>query len=92
MRSSFARLSLNRSPYHDPRTWKMTPAMIRARRPYFWKNATAFVVLSGITVGIYLYTYSFLGQDDFEDVPIPPISEAELVKLKKEYEASKKSQ
>lgn len=70
----------------------MTPAMIRARRPYFWKNAATFVVLSGLTLGIYFYTYSFLGQDDFEDVPIPPISEEELAKLKKEYEVSKKSQ
>jgi len=67
----------------------MTPAMIRARQPYFWKNAATFVALSSITVGIYLYAYSFLGDDDFADVPVPPVSEAELAKLKKEYEASK---
>lgn len=69
----------------------MTPAMIRARQPYFWRNAATFAVLSSITVGIYFYTYSFLGQDDFEDIPIPPVTEAELVKLKQEYEASKKA-
>lgn len=68
----------------------MTPAMIRARRPFFWKNAAAFVVLSSITVSVYFYTYSFLGKDDFSDVPIPPITEEELVKLKKEYAAQKK--
>ena len=67
----------------------MTPAMIRARRPYFWKNAATFAVLSTITVSVYLYTYSFLGKDTFEDVPIPPITDEELKKLKQQYEAEK---
>lgn len=68
----------------------MTPAMIRARRPYFWRNAAVFVALATITCSVYGYTYSFLGKDTFADVPIPPISEEELAKLKKEYEANKK--
>ncbi|CEP24396.1 hypothetical protein BN1211_5206 [Cyberlindnera jadinii] len=80
-------MALQQSKYHDPRTFKMTPAMIRARRPFFWKNAATFAVLSTITVSIYAYTYSFLGKDDFSDVPIPPITEEELTKLKKEYMA-----
>jgi cytochrome c oxidase assembly factor 3 len=67
----------------------MTPAMIRARRPFFWKNAATFVVLTTITCSVYAYTYSFLGKDNFDDVPIPPISEEELIKLKKEYQAKK---
>jgi cytochrome c oxidase assembly factor 3 len=67
----------------------MTPAMIRARRPYFWKNAATFAVLSTITVSVYFYTYSFLGKDTFDDIPIPPIDDAELQKLRKEYEAEK---
>lgn len=69
----------------------MTPAMIRARKPFFWKNAATFTVLSSITLGVYFFTYSFLGQDTFDDVPIPPISDAELAKLKKEYEATKQA-
>ncbi|KAH3681502.1 hypothetical protein WICPIJ_007525 [Wickerhamomyces pijperi] len=79
------------SKYHDPRTFKMTPAMIRARKPFFWRNAATFAVLSTITVSVYFYTYSFLGQDTFDDVPIPPISDAELAKLKQEYESSKQA-
>lgn len=63
--------------------------MIRARRPYFWKNAATFAVLSTLTVSVYFYTYSFLGKDTFEDVPIPPMDEEELKKLRKEYEAEK---
>lgn len=63
--------------------------MIRARRPYFWKNAATFAVLSTITVSVYFYTYSFLGKDTFDDIPIPPIDDAELQKLRKEYEAEK---
>ncbi|ONH67521.1 Cytochrome c oxidase assembly factor 3, mitochondrial [Cyberlindnera fabianii] len=82
MRSSLLRLSIL--------TFKMTPAMIRARRPYFWKNAVAFVILSSITTSVYFYTYSFLGKDTFDDIPIPPVSEEELAKLKAEYEAQKK--
>lgn len=78
------------SRYQDRRTWKMTPAMIRARQPFFKKNLAGLLVLVGITGGIYAYTYRFLNRDnDFADVPIPPIDEKELEKLKKEYELEK---
>lgn len=68
----------------------MTPAMIRARKPFFWKNAAAFVVLGSIATGIYFYTYSFLEKDDFSDVPVPPISDEELEQLRQEYHQSLK--
>lgn len=77
---------LKPSPYHDPRTWKMTPAMIRARKPYFKKNMIGLGILVSITVGVYTYAYKMLHKDeDFADVSIPPIDEAELERLKKEY-------
>ncbi|AMD19293.1 HBR392Cp [Eremothecium sinecaudum] len=79
------------NPYQDPRTGKMTPAMIRARQPYFKKNMISLVVLLGLVGGIYTYTYRFLHKDDdFRDVPIPPIDEKELQKLKMEYMNEKK--
>lgn len=81
---------LEPSPYQDPRTWKMTPAMIRARKPFFKKNLVGLALLVGVTGSIYTYTYKFLNRDnDFADVPIPPIDERELEQLKKEYENEK---
>ncbi|SCV03755.1 LAMI_0H10704g1_1 [Lachancea mirantina] len=78
------------SPYQDRRTWKMTPAMLRARRPFLKKNVAGLLVLLGVTGGIYAYTYRFLQKDnDFVDVPIPPIDEKELAQLRREYEEQK---
>lgn len=83
---------LDPSRYQDRRTWKMTPAMIRARQPFFARNMMGLALLVGLTGGIYFYTYSFLHKDnDFEDVPIPPVDEAELKELQREY-ALRKSQ
>lgn len=67
----------------------MSPAMLRARRPYFWKNMGAFGILGGISLSVYLYTYNFLMQDDFENIPIPPIKDEDLTALRKEYEEKK---
>ncbi|KAH3664231.1 hypothetical protein OGAPHI_004582 [Ogataea philodendri] len=89
--SSLVSLTISRaSSYYNKYTYQMSPAMLRARQPYFWKNLALFGVLGGISLGIYAYTYSFLMKDDFEDIPIPPISDEQLAELKKEYEASKK--
>lgn len=85
------RSALEPSRYQDRRTWKMTPAMIRARQPFFVRNMVALGFFLGLTGGIYYYTYAFLHKDnDFADVPIPPIDEAELKQLQKEYEMRKK--
>lgn len=68
----------------------MTPAMIRARQPFFRRNMIGLGLLLGVTGGVYFYTYNFLHRDnDFADVPVPPISEEELAQLKKEYEVLK---
>ena len=81
---------LDPSRYQDTRTWKMTPAMIRARQPFFRRNMIGLGLLLGVTGGVYFYTYNFLHRDnDFADVPVPPISEEELAQLKKEYEVLK---
>lgn len=81
---------LDPSRYQDTRTWKMTPAMLRARRPFFKMNMVGLGLLLGASAGVYIYTYNFLHKDnDFADVPIPPIDEKELEQLKKEYETHK---
>ncbi|CDO95285.1 unnamed protein product [Kluyveromyces dobzhanskii CBS 2104] len=81
---------LEPSPYQDRKTWKMTPAMIRARKPFFKKNLLGLFLLVGVTGTIYTYTYKMLNKDsDFADIPIPPIDEKELDQLKKEYELEK---
>lgn len=83
-------MPLETSPYQDPRTFKMTPAMIRARKPFFARNMMGLAALLGVAGGVYYYTYEFLHKDnDFADVPIPPIDAKELEQLKKEYEEHK---
>lgn len=49
----------------------------------------AFIVVGSIPLGVYAYTWLFLNKDEFGDIPIPPVSDEELAKLKKEY-ANKK--
>lgn len=49
------------------------------------------VVVGSIPIAIYCYTWNFLSKDEFSDIPIPPIADDELAKLKKEYEANKKN-
>lgn len=44
-----------------------------------------FAIVGALPLGVYLYTWKVLSQDDFGDIPIPPISDEELQKLKKEY-------
>lgn len=57
---------------------------------FFRRNMIGLGLLLGVTGGVYFYTYNFLHRDnDFADVPVPPISEEELAQLKKEYEVLK---
>lgn len=67
----------------------MTPAALRARQPYFWKNMALASALFGMSAGIYFYSLRAIQADDFEDVPIPPISDQELHKLQQEHEQAK---
>ena len=68
----------------------MSPALYRVRAPFFWKNTIGFFAVAAIPLGVYAYTWSKMSEDDFGDIPIPPISDAELAKLRKEYEEKKR--
>lgn len=67
----------------------MTPALYRVRAPFFWKNMVGLAVCSAIPLGVYIYTWNVLSQDEFADIPIPPISDSDLSKLQKEYAEKK---
>lgn len=43
-------------------------------------------LVGAIPFGVYLYTWKTLTADDLGDIPVPPISDEELAKLKKEHE------
>ncbi|CAI4886636.1 CLL_collapsed_G0029350.mRNA.1.CDS.1 [Saccharomyces cerevisiae] len=69
---------LNPSKYQDTRTWKMTPAMIRARKPFFKGNMLGLTLLLGVTGSLVLY--------HFADVPTTisePQAEAAKKKIKR---------
>jgi len=68
----------------------MSPALLRARKPYFVKNMIGLAVLLAVPVAIYSYTYNYLNQDDFDDIPIPPLDEETIKQLQKEYQNEKK--
>lgn len=67
----------------------MTPAALRARKPFFWKNIAMASGLFAMTAGIYFYSLHALVQDDFADIPVPPISEEELAKLRANRDAER---
>ncbi|KAJ5628295.1 hypothetical protein N7490_010523 [Penicillium lividum] len=46
-------------------------ALLRARRPYLFKNAFTGFGLVVFTIGVYAYTISAVGQEEFSDVKVP---------------------
>ncbi|KAG5927275.1 hypothetical protein E4U42_002391 [Claviceps africana] len=60
----------SQSTYYD-RRFRQGPALIRARRPYLFKNAATGLGLMAIVGSIYWYTLRAVGQDDFDDVKVP---------------------
>ncbi|KAI2621247.1 hypothetical protein GGR54DRAFT_639380 [Hypoxylon sp. NC1633] len=58
------------SSYYD-RRFRQSPALIRARRPYLFKNAMVGTVAAAFALGVYAYTINVIGQDEFEDVKVP---------------------
>ncbi|KAI1342430.1 hypothetical protein F5Y15DRAFT_412939 [Xylariaceae sp. FL0016] len=58
------------SSYYD-RASRQSPALIRARRPYIFKNAILGSCIAGFAAGVYIYTIRAIGQDEFDDVKIP---------------------
>ncbi|CAH6719659.1 cytochrome c oxidase assembly factor 3, mitochondrial [[Candida] jaroonii] len=77
------------SKYRNQKTFEITPALYRVRSQYFNRNLIGFFAVTAIPLGVYLYTWKMLTTDDLSDIPIPPISDEELSKLKKEYSSKK---
>ncbi|WEJ97297.1 Cytochrome c oxidase assembly factor 3, mitochondrial [Yamadazyma tenuis] len=75
--------------YRDPKTFEITPALYRVRSQYFTRNTLGLFLVGAVPLGVYLYTWKMLTADDLSDIPIPPISDQELAKLKKEHELKK---
>ncbi|KAL1967116.1 hypothetical protein VTN77DRAFT_3407 [Rasamsonia byssochlamydoides] len=46
-------------------------ALIRARRPYLFKNAVTGLGLCAFCIGVYAYTIRAVGQEDFSDIKVP---------------------
>ncbi|GES58781.1 cytochrome c oxidase assembly factor 3, mitochondrial [Aspergillus terreus] len=46
-------------------------ALLRARRPYLFKNALTGLGLVAFTISVYAYTIRAVGQDEFSDVKVP---------------------
>ncbi|KAK5657131.1 hypothetical protein OQA88_3659 [Cercophora sp. LCS_1] len=63
------RPSIQRASYY--RENKHSPALVRARRPYLVKNAILGLGIFTVAAGIYAYTISVVGQDEFDDVKVP---------------------
>ncbi|KAF2674675.1 hypothetical protein BT63DRAFT_449664 [Microthyrium microscopicum] len=59
--------SIRPSSYYD-RTFRQGASLIRARRPYLFKNALVGVSIVGFTMAAYVYTLKAIGTDEFEDV------------------------
>ncbi|KAH0528108.1 hypothetical protein TsFJ059_003011 [Trichoderma semiorbis] len=70
MYSSPYRAMASHTTYYD-RKLRQGPALVRARRPYLFKNALTGLGLFALVGGVYWYTISAVGQDDFEDVKVP---------------------
>ncbi|KEY70072.1 hypothetical protein S7711_11196 [Stachybotrys chartarum IBT 7711] len=56
--------------YYDARL-RQGAALVRARRPYLFKNAVTGLGLFAVVGGIYYYTLKAVGQDEFADVKVP---------------------
>ncbi|TGZ80925.1 hypothetical protein EX30DRAFT_293037, partial [Ascodesmis nigricans] len=46
-------------------------SLIRARRPYLFKNILTGLGIVSFTAAIYIYTIKAVAQDNFEDVKVP---------------------
>lgn len=77
------------SRYQNPTNYTMTPAALRARQPYFWRNVVTAVSLFTFVSGVYFYSLNALVQDDFADVPVPPVSDQQLAELRRKRDEEK---
>ncbi|KAL1986910.1 hypothetical protein VTN96DRAFT_5327 [Rasamsonia emersonii] len=46
-------------------------ALLRARRPYLFKNAVTGIGLFAFCISVYAFTIRAVGQEDFSDIVVP---------------------
>jgi len=61
---------LKRSSYYKP-DYTQSAALIRARRPYLFKNTITGVCIASFAIGVFAFTLRAVGQDRFDDVVVP---------------------
>ena len=61
---------LKRSSYYKP-DYTQSAALIRARRPYLFKNAITGVCIASFAIGVFAFTLRAVGQEQFSDVIVP---------------------
>ncbi|KAK9248592.1 hypothetical protein V1506DRAFT_518829 [Lipomyces tetrasporus] len=81
--ANYCRWGVNK--YQDASS-RMSPALLRARSRYTQRNIVTGIVIAGIVGGIYTYAATATGSDDFSDVPMPPVPEDAVDKLRRERE------
>ncbi|KAL9111333.1 MAG: hypothetical protein Q9227_004210 [Pyrenula ochraceoflavens] len=59
-----------RSSYYKP-DYTHSAALIRARRPYLFKNIYTGLAIWAFVMGVYAFTIKAVGQEKFEDVIVP---------------------
>ncbi|CAG8599998.1 17598_t:CDS:2 [Racocetra fulgida] len=57
--------------YHQAKGYSQSPALQRARRPFFVRNVMTGLLLLGFTGAVYTYSIMAVKQDDLGDVPMP---------------------
>ncbi|EEH46365.1 uncharacterized protein PADG_02463 [Paracoccidioides brasiliensis Pb18] len=63
-------MAIFKSSYYD-KDYRAGAALLRARRPYLFKNAATGIALFAFCIGVYAFTINAVGQDDFSDVIVP---------------------
>ncbi|KIV89798.1 hypothetical protein PV10_07173 [Exophiala mesophila] len=61
---------LKRSSYYDS-DYRQSAALIRARRPFLFRNILTGTGIAMFAVGVFVFTLKAVGQDKFEDVVVP---------------------
>lgn len=61
---------LKRSSYYKP-DYTQSAALIRARRPYLFKNTITGISIASFAIGVFAFTLRAVGQESFDDVVVP---------------------
>jgi len=77
-------------PSYRPNGYDMSPALKRARRPFFPRNVITGVTLFGFAVSVWAYSMSAVKQEDFGDIDAmvpPPEDRAKMKSVEEEQKA-----